>query len=118
MDLDSAISAHEQWVFKFKSAISTASTLDAATIAKDNCCEFGKWLYGEGQSMHGHRARFSVIIGKHAEFHKLAGKVAEAVNAKQYKEAQDMIDYASTAFGQATQGVKVAILGLKGEIGA
>ena|ERR1035437_267291 len=118
MDLDSAISAHEQWVFKFKNAISTASTLDAATIAKDNCCEFGKWLYGEGRSMHGHRARFSDIIERHAEFHKLAGKVAEAVNAKQYKEAQDMIDYASTPFGQATQGVKAAILGLKGEIGA
>jgi hypothetical protein len=118
LDLDQAISAHEYWVFKFRSAISTASTLDAVTIAKDNCCELGKWLYGEGPSLHGHRARFLDIIERHAEFHRQAGKVAEAVNAKQYKEARDMIGSASTPFGQATKEVKAAILGLKSEISA
>jgi methyl-accepting chemotaxis protein len=117
MDLDHAVSAHEQWVFKFRDAIATSSTMDAATIAKDNCCELGKWLYGEGRTMHGNLTRFSDVVAKHAEFHKHAGQVAEAINAKKHKEAQDMIDYASTPFSQATQEVKRAILNLKSEAG-
>ncbi|TXT41136.1 MAG: hypothetical protein FD135_595 [Comamonadaceae bacterium] len=117
MDLDQAISAHEQWVFKFRDAISANSAVDAETISKDNCCAFGKWLYGEGRSMHGNLARFSEIVEKHAEFHKQAGKVAMAINGKNHQEAQDMIDYASTPFTQAAQAVKAAILNLKREAG-
>lgn len=117
MDLNHAVSAHEQWVFKFRDAISSGSTMDATTLSKDNCCELGKWLYGEGRTMYGNLTRFSDIVEKHAEFHKQAGKVAEAINAKKHKEAQDMIDYAGTPFSHATQEVKKAILNLKSEVG-
>ena len=29
-------------------------TMDVGTLAKDNCCELGKWLHGEAKpSLHG-----------------------------------------------------------------
>jgi len=117
MDLDQAISAHEQWTFKFRDAISANSAMDVETISKDNCCAFGKWLYGEGRTMHGNLNGFSELVGKHAEFHKQAGKVAMAINEKNHREAQDMIDYASMPFARAMQEVKAAILNLKREAG-
>lgn len=116
MDLDEAISAHDQWAFKFRDAIATGDSMDAATISKDNCCKLGKWLYGEGRTMHGSLSRFTDVVAKHAEFHKHAGKVAEAINAQKHQEAKDMIDYASTPYGLASQEVKTAILHLKREV--
>jgi hypothetical protein len=116
MDLDSAISAHEQWVFKLKDAISEGKAVDVETLSKDNFCPFGKWLYGEGGAMYGHFTRFSEVVGKHAEFHTHAGKVAEAINAKMHQEAQDMVDYVGTPFGQALHAVRAAILSFKREL--
>ncbi len=47
MDLDQAVAKHAEWKVKFRKAISAKEQLDTASIAKDNCCELGKWLHGE-----------------------------------------------------------------------
>ena len=114
MNLDDASKAHLEWKLKFRGAISKQEQLDASTISKDNCCELGKWLHGEGKSKFGKLASHSECTQKHAAFHVEAGKVATAINAKKYTEAEAMLG-AGTSFAQASSGVGVAILQLKKE---
>ena len=112
MNLDSAILAHYEWKNKLKAAITAKAQLDAATISKDNCCEFGKWLYGEGGGLYGKKPEFVAILQKHKTFHLEAGKVASVINAKRYDEASNMIG-SSAPFGMASTAVGVAVNALK-----
>jgi hypothetical protein len=73
--IDKAIGAHGAWKLRLKDAIQTGkSPLNAATVAVDNACEFGKWLYSipaaERDSPWGKR-----VVDLHALFHQTAAKV-------------------------------------------
>lgn len=116
MNLDTAISAHAQWKTKFRTAISAKDTMDAATIGTDNCCELGKWLYGEGRGLHSSKPAFTALIDKHKAFHIEAGNVARMVNNKNFDQASKMIDF-GTPFSSASSAVGVAINGLKKALG-
>ena len=39
--------SHIRWVDKLYDAIAAQQPLDAVTISKDDCCDFGKWLHNE-----------------------------------------------------------------------
>jgi methyl-accepting chemotaxis protein len=112
MNLDNAILAHYEWKNKLKAAIASRGQLDAATISKDNCCEFGKWLYAEGGALYGKRPEFTALLQKHKIFHVEAGKVALQINGKHYEEASKMLD-SNSPFGVASMGVGVAVNTLK-----
>lgn len=114
MDLDSAIGKHAEWKMKFRNAISKQEQMDAATLAKDNCCDLGKWLHGEAKTSFSRLASHAECIKKHASFHVEAGKVATAINAKKYAEAEAMIA-GGTSYAQASSAVGVAIMRLKKE---
>ena len=112
MNLDNAILAHYEWKNKLKAAIAGQSQLDAGTISRDNCCEFGKWLYAEGGALYGKKPEFTALLQKHKTFHLEAGKVASAINARNYAAASQMIESA-TPFGSASLAVGVAVNALK-----
>ena len=114
MDLNNAIEKHAEWKMKFRSAISKKETMDAATISKDNCCELGKWLHGEAKSKFGSLQSHAACLAKHASFHVEAGKVAQAINAQKFAEAEAMMN-AGTPYTAASSAVGVAILQLKKE---
>ena len=112
MDLSKAVDAHTQWKTKFRVAISGHQTMDAATISKDNCCELGKWLHGEGKSKCGNLPSHSDCLKKHAAFHVEAGKVAAAINDKNFTLAESMLN-SGTPYASASSSVGVAIMQLK-----
>lgn len=114
MDLESAIGKHVEWKMKFRTAISKQEQIDAATLAKDNCCELGRWLHGEAKASFGRLASHAECIKKHASFHVEAAKIASAINAKKYAEAEAMIG-AGTSYTQASNAVGVAVIQLKKE---
>ncbi len=116
MDLDHAIEKHTEWKLKFRSAISRRETMDVATIADDHCCELGKWLWGDGKLDHGALKSFATCVSCHTMFHAEAAKVAQAINAKRYTQAEAMLD-SNTAYGSASSAVGVAIMRLKREAG-
>ena len=91
MDLNHAIEAHSLWKTKFRTAITKQESLDASTIGADNCCELGKWLYGEGRGLYGAKPQFTALLQKHKGFHAEAGKVAKLINAKQFSLAEEAI---------------------------
>lgn len=116
MSLDTAIQKHVDWKIKFRSAITKKETLDAATISKDNCCEFGKWLHGDGKTQYGKLDSFKTCLSKHAAFHIEAGKLASAINAGKFAEAEATLGSNSSAFSTISSEVVTSIMRLKKEI--
>ena len=114
LDLDSAIQNHSEWKMKFRTAISQHETMDAAMIARDDCCELGKWLHGDGKEKFGKLISYTNCFSSHAVFHIEAGKVAQAINTKKYAEAWNMIDN-GTSYANASSVVAGDIMRLKEE---
>lgn len=114
MDLEQAVQKHAEWKVKFRAAIAAREAMDAATIAKDNCCELGRWLHGEGHTRWSTLPAYRACVGKHAEFHQAAGRVAQAINAKRYGEAEAMLG-AETPYAVISRDVVTAIQRLKKE---
>lgn len=112
MNLDEAIRAHAEWKLKLRAAMSRKEQLDAATIARDDCCALGKWIHGEGRSQLGKHTEFVEVRDKHRAFHQQAGAVAREINAGRYAEADKMLDN-GTAYARTSQEVGVAIQKLK-----
>lgn len=112
MDLDNAINAHTQWKVKFRTAIGEKLTLDAVNIGRDNCCELGTWLHGEGRARLGTQPAFRTLVDRHRDFHVEAGKVARTINAGQYDAANAMLG-SGTPFATASSAVASAVIGLK-----
>ena len=59
MDLDLAVARHTEWKTRLLAAISNNETLNTATIAKDTCCDLGKWRHGDAQTMLGPDTAYS-----------------------------------------------------------
>lgn len=116
MDLNQAIAKHTEWKTRFRTAISKQETMDAETISKDNCCDLGIWLHGESKPKMGKLASHAECVSKHALFHAEAGKVAKAINAKQYTEAETMLN-PNTPYWNASTAVVMAIMHLIKESG-
>jgi methyl-accepting chemotaxis protein len=112
MNLVSALQKHLDWKIIFRNTISEQGEMDAVTIAKDNYCELGKWLHGEGKNECSAFPGYAVTLAKHAEFHIEAGKIASAINEKKFTEAEAMLD-GDSAFNTVSDEVGEAILFLK-----
>lgn len=114
MDLAKAIQRHAEWKMKFLSAMRQHQALDPVIIAKDNYCELGKWLHGEGKAKFGNLDSHAGCVLSHAAFHVEAGKVAQAINAKNYIEAENMLDD-GTPYANASDEIVGTIMKLKDE---
>jgi methyl-accepting chemotaxis protein len=112
MNIEEAVQKHAEWKLKFRSAISKREQMDAATISKDNCCQVGQWLYGEGKTRWGSKPEFQKALEKHKAFHVEAGKVAGLINAGKYAEAEAALGN-GTAYSSASVEVGVALIALK-----
>jgi len=116
MDLELAIAKHTEWKTRLLAAITNNETLDTATIAKDNCCDLGKWLHGTARVQFGALDGHSKCMIQHAKFHIEASKVAAAINTQKYTDAQTMLA-PGTAYSYASSAVRAAILNLKTQAG-
>lgn len=114
MDLDNALQAHAAWKTKFRAAMTRREKLDAATIGKDNCCDFGKWLHGDARKQYATLASYQECVKGHAAFHVQAAQVASTINAGQYEQAEKAIGN-GTPFANASNVVGAAIMRLKKE---
>ncbi|QFY44214.1 chemotaxis protein [Candidatus Methylospira mobilis] len=114
MNLDEALHKHAEWKTKLRTAIFKKEAVDASTIAKDNCCDLGRWLYGEAYKSYGDLGTYKICVQKHANFHSEAGKIAFLINDKKYDEA-DLALAAHSPYAQASNEVATAIVRLRKE---
>ena len=117
MHLGNAIAAHEEWKTTFRSAIEQQAIVDAATVSVDNCCVLGEWLHGEGNALFGSLASHTHCVATHKVFHREAGRIAAAINDRNFVEAERMLA-ARAAFSNASNALAAAILRLKNDAAA
>ena len=111
IDVDSIIDAHRMWKVKLRDAIESRLSVDTATLSRDDCCSLGKWIYGDGQRLAG-RQSFADLIGRHKDFHTVAGQVGELINRRSYREAEDALA-PGTRFSIATSEVVMVLSSAK-----
>ncbi len=116
MNLDNAVPTHAQWKTKLRSAIARHEQLDVASLSRDDRCELGQWLHGEGARAFGQLASHQDCVHKHALFHAEVTKVATAVNAKRFAQAEALLD-AGSPYAQVSSALGVAFLRLRKEAG-
>ena len=112
MHLGNAISAHNEWKIKFRTAIANNAAFESATISADICCELGQWLYGEGKRLFGELPIHAQCVETHRLFHREAGKIAEAINSGNFLEADGMLA-PHAPFSTTSNALAAAILRLK-----
>jgi len=108
MNFEEARKKHAEWRVKFRSAITAKATLDADAIAKDNCCDLGKWLHGEAKAKYAKLSSYDECVKKHAQFHVEASKIARVINSKKYDEAQALLGLGS-GFSAASGAIGSAL---------
>lgn len=114
MNLDNAVEIHAQWKTKLRSAIVKREKLDHVCLSRDDCCELGQWLHGDGRQSYGRFASHADCVVKHRAFHREVAKVALAVNAGRYETAQELLAPLSP-FAQVSSSLSTALLRLKKE---
>lgn len=92
-EIDAAISAHEVWKVRLAEAIESHTVdLPVDRICRDDCCEFGAWLYSDSITpIEKSSQRYKLVRHLHADFHKAAAEVAEFVLAGQAVVANDLM---------------------------
>lgn len=113
--LDNALSAHQEWKSAIHVAVASGRKLDVASIRPDNCCELGRWLHGEGQSLYGSRQTFTELLENHADFHVVASVVASILNHSVYDQTIGLME-GNSKFASASRAMGISIMRLKGEI--
>jgi hypothetical protein len=78
-------------ILKSRKCIANQPSLNPYIIGKDNCCELGEWLYGEGKSHYGDLKSYFDIVDNHAAFHLEARKIALATRKKSRLEVAAMM---------------------------
>lgn len=116
MNLDNAVQTHAQWKTKLRSAIAQHAQLDLVTLSRDDCCELGEWLHGEGKASYGRLSSHADCVHRHVVFHSEVTKVAKAVNSRQFEMAQSMLN-AGTTYAKASSALSVAFLQLRKQAG-
>ncbi len=111
MDARTAIAAHREWRDHFRAAMATREPLDVPQITADDCCNFGRWLFGEGQRQFGHLPCWQDCVDAHAEFHREAAKVAEVLNAGQLLQADKMLA-AGTNYAKSSERLGMAVVAM------
>lgn len=117
MNLEDAITAHVNWKSTLRNAIRTKGRVDAAALSRDDCCDLGKWLHGEGRRRYAAKPAYMRCVEAHASFHREAGRVARLIDQREYDVAERELGL-GTSFGEASTNAVVAINRLKREIAA
>lgn len=111
IDVDAIIDGHRMWKVKLRDAIETGEVVDVKTLARDDCCALGKWIYADGQRLR-ERLSFSELVGRHAHFHQVAAQVGELINQGRFVQAEDALA-PGTPFSSATSSVVQVLSAVK-----
>jgi methyl-accepting chemotaxis protein len=93
MNFSDAIRAHANWRLRLSTYCqgNLKETFSVQVIAKDNACDLGKWLYGEG-SKYASDPKFGELISTHAAFHRSAAEITAMVQSSRQKDAEKLLN--------------------------
>jgi hypothetical protein len=113
MDFSHLILAHSQWKRNLRNAIEESKSLDAATAGRDDLCELGKWMAGEGAA-YANLPAYQDLKVKHAKFHASVAKVINQAHSLPKEKALELLDPLNSEFGQVSSACINAIGAFQG----
>lgn len=115
MNFDDAIAAHIKWKIRLAQFIdgTGGEKLASSAISKDNLCDLGKWIHGDG-AKYKQLPHYQDLITKHANFHVCAAEVVKKVELGDKAGAKSLL---GGAFASASKETIAAIMELKKEAG-
>jgi methyl-accepting chemotaxis protein len=116
-NFDQMLLAHSRWKAKLKAAIEQREAFDARIAGKDDQCEMGKWIYGEGNK-YAARALFLDLKAKHAKFHACVANVLVQIRSSSPAKALELIDPQHSEYGRASSDCINAIAALRDSLKA
>lgn len=113
MNFDDAIAAHIKWKVRLHQFIdgTSAEKLSSAVVCKDNQCDLGKWIYGDGAKFKA-APHYQDLVKKHANFHICAAEVVKKVEGGDKTGAHAAL---GGPFAVASKETVAAIMTLKTE---
>ena len=82
----SPLAAHAAWMTHLREYIYGTGHMDAEVVARDDECEIGRWIHGEGMAFRDFR-EYRHARELHAAFHRRAAKVVKMVDHGRRMEA-------------------------------
>ncbi|CAO5679748.1 MAG: hypothetical protein HEEMFOPI_01334 [Holosporales bacterium] len=113
MNIDEAVKAHSDWKMKLQRFLRNPDgSVDAQTVAKDNACPLGKWIYLGNDLKLKKFPELNELIKEHRRFHIAA---ADIINKKNRGESitEDIALGSSSEFSKASQNVIGLLMKLK-----
>jgi hypothetical protein len=110
LDIDMAVSAHENWKLRLSAFLDGASTehFSAEEICFDDRCDLGRWIHGDGKARLGSFPGFTALMGHHKMFHYAASNVVALSKAGKVNDAQAMLQGQFTKFsGEVIQDLEL-----------
>lgn len=94
LDIDVALAAHENWKYRLYASLDGSASEDfkPEAIACDHCCDFGKWIYGDGEKHLGQFVAFTELKAAHQMFHYTASNVALLVKGNKKTQAEQLLE--------------------------
>ncbi len=85
--------AHGAWKLTLAKAVETGELPKRAKdIACDDQCAFGEWLHGLKTDDAAEHPKYKTVVDAHANFHRIAGGVAEKIEAGDRAAAKTLLD--------------------------
>ena len=98
-----AISAHAKWKNRLKQAIATGnSDIDVATAARDNACDFGRWLHTGVTLAQKQAPQYRACVELHSRFHAAAADVLKLAVTGKKDEAAQLLSASNSPFNAAS----------------
>jgi hypothetical protein len=118
MNFQDAIVAHLKWKDRLKQFLSgTGEALNLVLVARDDQCDLGKWIHGEGKHQYGSVPLYNTMKTAHAHFHETAAEVIKTAKAGNADKARTMLAYGG-AYYSASSACVNAITHLRDHVHA
>jgi hypothetical protein len=112
MDFDQAISCHVQWKSKLAAYVNHPDhSLSAAELGREDRCDLGKWLHGEGQKF-AMLPEFAKLVVDHAHFHAAAADVVKKADSGR-RVSEEIALGAKSDYATASNAVVTSLMKMK-----
>jgi hypothetical protein len=111
MDFDDAIRAHVEWKLRLRMFLDgQGESMTGDVAARDNACELGRWLYGEGRK-YATDPSYPELKEAHARFHQVAAEVLIAAERGDKRAAEARLE--SPDYSKSSSAVVAAIMRMR-----
>jgi hypothetical protein len=115
VDIDQAIVSHTRWRIRLRLFLEgRGEPLDSGSVARDDACDLGKWIHGEGARLAMH-PEYLELKAAHLQFHGCAAEVVRLAQNGQSRAAEDLLA-SNGAYDEASNSTVTAMIKLRRQL--